>query len=157
MGFLPSSGCVNTTVWMHHMVADKTYRIEKKLDRNCTRMLQTILNKSCRQHPMKQLYGYLSPISKTIQVRQTRHAGHCWRSKDELISDIFQWTTTHGHATADQPKTYLQQHRTDTERSLANLPGVMDDRNRCRDKESQGNLCKQCELMMLHLRKLWQK
>ena len=49
--------------------------------------------KSWRQHPIKQqLYGHLSPISKTIKVRLTRHAGHCWRSRDELIRDIFLWT-----------------------------------------------------------------
>ena len=30
------------------------------------------------------LYGHLSPISKTIQIWQTRHAGHRWRSKGEL-------------------------------------------------------------------------
>ena len=52
--------------------------IEKKLDKNCKRMLQTILNKSWKQHPTKQLlYGYLPLISKTIQIRWTRHAGHC--------------------------------------------------------------------------------
>ena len=39
-----------------------------------------------------QLYGHLLPIMKTIQARQTRHAGHCWRSKDELISDVLLWT-----------------------------------------------------------------
>ena len=50
-------------------------------------MLRAILNKSWRQHPTKhQLYGHLPPITKTIQVRRTRHAGHCWRSRDELIS-----------------------------------------------------------------------
>ena len=38
--------------------------------------------------PRHQLYGRLSPITKTIQVRRTRHAGHCWRSKNELISDV---------------------------------------------------------------------
>ena len=27
-------------------------------------------------------------ITKTIQVRRTRHVGHCWRSSDELISDV---------------------------------------------------------------------
>ena len=32
------------------------------------------------------------PVSKTIQVRQTRHAGHCWKSKDELICDVLLWT-----------------------------------------------------------------
>ena len=66
-----------------------TKRLEKKLDGNYTRMLRAILNKSWLQHPTRhQLYGHLSPITKTIQVRRTRHAGHCWRSRDELISDV---------------------------------------------------------------------
>ena len=71
-----------------------TKRLEKKkIDGNYTRMLQTILIKSWRQHPTgHQLYGYLSPITKTIQVRRIRHAGHCWRNKDELISDVLLWT-----------------------------------------------------------------
>ena len=55
-----------------------TKRLEKKLDGNYTRMLRAILNKSWRQHPTRhQLYGHLPPITKTIQVRRTRHAGHC--------------------------------------------------------------------------------
>ena len=56
-------------------------------------MLRAILNKSWRQHPTKhQLYGHLPPITKPIQVRRTRHAGHCWRSRDVLISDVLLWT-----------------------------------------------------------------
>ena len=51
-------------------------RTEKKLDGNYTRMLRAILNKSWRQHPTKLLlYGHLPPITKTIKVRRTRHAG----------------------------------------------------------------------------------
>ena len=70
-----------------------TKRLEKKLDGNYTRMLRAILNKSWRQHPIRhQLYGHQPPITKTIQVRRTKHAGHCWRSWDELISDALQWT-----------------------------------------------------------------
>ena len=58
-----------------------TKRLEKKLDGNYTRMLRAILNKSWRQHPTKhQLYGHLPPITKTILVRRSRHAGHCWRT-----------------------------------------------------------------------------
>ena len=73
--------------------------MEKKLDGNYTRMLRAILNKSWRQHPTKQqLYGHLPPITKTIKVRRTRHAGHCWRSGDELTSDVLQWTPSHGQA-----------------------------------------------------------
>ena len=68
--------------------------LEKKLDGNYARMLRAILNKSWRQHPTRhQLYGHLPPITKTIQVRWTRHAGH-WRSRDELISDVLLWTTS---------------------------------------------------------------
>ncbi len=69
-----------------------TKRPEKKLEGNYTRMLRGILNKSWRQHSTRhQLYGHLPPITKTIQVRRTRHAGHCWRSRDELISDVLLW------------------------------------------------------------------
>ena len=79
-----------------------TKRLEKKLDGNYTRMLTAILNKSWRQHPTKhQLYGYPLPITKTIQVRRTRHAGHCWRSRDKLIRDVLLWTPTYGREKQD--------------------------------------------------------
>ena len=69
------------------------------------------MNKSWRQHPTRhQLYGHLPPITKTIQVRRTRHAGHCWGSKDELISDVLLWTPAYGQAKAGRPaRTYIQQ------------------------------------------------
>ena len=74
-----------------------TKRLEKKLDGNYTRMLRAILNKSWQRHPTRhQLYGHLPPITKSIQVRRTRHAGHCWRSRDELIRDVLLWIPTHG-------------------------------------------------------------
>ena len=69
--------------------------LEKKLDGNYTRMLRAILNNYWRQYPTRhQLYGHLPPITKTIQVRRTRHAGHCWRSRDKHISDVLLWTPT---------------------------------------------------------------
>ena len=55
----------------------QTKWLKKKLDGNYTRMLWAILKKSWRQHPTRhQLYGHLLPITKTIQVRRTRHANH---------------------------------------------------------------------------------
>ena len=78
-----------------------TKRLEKKLDGNYTRMLRAILNKSWWQHTTRhQLYGHLPPIMKTIQARRTRHAGHCWRSRDKLISDVLLWTPTYGRTTS---------------------------------------------------------
>ena len=82
-----------------------TWTLTKRLEK-----LRAILNKSWRQHPTRhQLYSHLPPITKTIQVRRTRHAGHCWRSRDELISDVLLWTSTYGRAKAGRPAlTYIQ-------------------------------------------------
>ena len=95
-------------------------------------MLQAILNKSWQQHPTRhELYGHLPPIMKTIQVRQTRHAGHCWRSRDELISDILLWTPTYGWAKAGWPaRTYIPQLCEDTGCSPEDLPEAMNDREK---------------------------
>ena len=103
--------------------------MEKKHDGNYIRMLWAILNKSWRQHPTKQqLYGHLPSITKTIQVRRTRHAGHCWRRRDELISDVLLWALSHGRAKTGQPaRTYIQQLCVDTGCSLEDLPEAMDD------------------------------
>ena len=85
-----------------------TKQMEKRLDGNYTRMLRAILNKSWSFHPTKQqLYGHLPPITKTTKIRRTRHAEHCWRSRDELRSDVLQWTPSHGRAKAGRPaRTY---------------------------------------------------
>ena len=110
--------------------------LEKKLDGNYTRMLCAILNKSWWQHPRRhQLYGYLPPIMKTIQVRRTRHAGHCWRSRDKLIRDVLLWTPTHGCAKAGRPaRTYIQQLCEDTGCCPEDLPRAMNDREEWRER-----------------------
>ena len=120
-------GC---TTWM------LTKRLEKKLDGNYTRMLRAILNKSWRQHPTNhQLYGCLPPIMKTIQVRRTRHAGHCWRSRDKLISDVLLWTSTYGWAKAVWPaRTYIHQLCEDTGCSPEDLPEVITDWEKWRER-----------------------
>ena len=102
--------------------------MEKKIDGNYARMLRTILNKSERQHPTKQqLYDQLPPIRKTIKVRRTRRVGHCWRIRDELISDIFLWTPSYG-------RTYIQQLCEDTECSSEDLLEAMTDREKWRER-----------------------
>ena len=112
-----------------------TKRLERRLDGNYTRMLRAVLNKSWRQHPTRlQLYGHLPPITKTIQVRRTRHAGHCWRSKDELISDVLLWTPTHGCARVGRPaRTYIQQLCEDAGCNPEDLPEAMNDREKWRE------------------------
>ena len=91
--------------------------------------------KSWRQHPTRrQLYGHLPPITKTIQVRRARHAGHCWRSKNELVSDVLLWTPTYGQAKAGRPaRTYIQQLCEDTGCNPEDLPEAMNDREKWRE------------------------
>ena len=107
-----------------------TKQLEKKLDGNYTKMLRAILNKSWRQDTTKhQLYGHIPPITKTIQVRWTRHVGHCWRSRDKLISYVLLWAPTYGRAKAGWPaRTYIQQLCEDTGCSPEDLPETMNDR-----------------------------
>ena len=92
-----------------------TKRLKKKLDGNYIRMLRA--------------------ITKTIQVRRTRHSGHCWRSRDELISDVLRWTPACGQAKARRPaRTDIQQLCEDTGRSPENLPEAMNDREKWRER-----------------------
>ena len=107
--------------------------LEKKLDGNYTRMLRAILNKSWQQQPTR--HGHLPPITKTIQARRTRHAGHCWRSKDELVSDVLLWTPTYGQSKAGRPaRTYIQQLCEDTGCNPEDLPEAMNDRETWRER-----------------------
>ena len=82
-----------------------------------------------------QLYGHLPPITKTIQVRRARYAGHCWRSRDELISAVLLWTPTYGRAKAGRPaRTCIQQLYEDTGCSPEDLPEAMNDREKWRER-----------------------
>ena len=105
--------------------------LESKIDGNCTRMLRTVLNTSWQRHPTKQyLYGQLSPVSQTIRERRTRFAGHCWRSKEEIVSDVLLWTPKHGHTRAGHPeRTYITQLSEDCNCLPEDLPNLMDERN----------------------------
>ena len=124
---------------MHYLDANLTNG--EKLDGNYTRMLWAILNKSWWQHPTKQqLNGHLPPITKTIKIWRTRHAGHCWRSRDEPVKDVLQWTPSHGRAKAGGlARTYIQQLCADTGCSPEDLPKAMDDREVWRERVR--NIC----------------
>ena len=88
------------------------------------------------QHPTRhQLYGHLPPITKTIQVRRTRHARHSWRSRGELISDVLLLTPTNGRAKARRPaRTYIQQLCEDMGFSPEDQPEAMNDWEKWRER-----------------------
>ena len=104
----------------------------RQLHKNAACNLEQVLAATPTRH---QLYGHLPPITKTIQVRRTRHAGHCWRSRDELIRDVLLWTPTHGRAKAGRPaRTYIQQLCEDTGCCPEDLPRAMNDRAEWRER-----------------------
>ena len=135
--FEPASPSLDTWVRISPRILASLFNSEISLfkiyyiDGNYTRMLRAILNKSWRQHPTKhQLYGHLPPITKTIQVRRTRHVGHCWRSSDVLL-----WIPTYGRAKAGRSaQTYIQQLCEDTGCSPEDLPEVMNDREKWQER-----------------------
>ena len=105
--------------------------------RTCSRLLAAFLC-NCRLAS----YDHLPPITKTIKVRRTRHAGPCWRSRDELISDVLLWTPTHGRAKVGRPaRTYIQQLCEDTGCCPEDLPEAMNDREKWRERERVRDIC----------------
>ena len=111
---------------------------EKKLDGNHIRMLHVILNKFG-----KQLYSHLLPILQTIKVRWTRHVEHCWRSKNELISDVLlwvsdTWTYLHWLNCKNLCSLALCRHWI-TSKWLAKDDGQY--RQMVRERQKEGNLC----------------
>ena len=89
-----------------------------------------------KQHPTKeQLYSHLPPITKTIKNRGTRYVGHCWRSREELISDILLWTPSHARAKAGRlVRTYIQQLCADGGCSPEDLFEAIDDKEGWRER-----------------------
>ena len=70
-----------------------------------------------------------------VKYNLPNYAGHCWRGKDELISDVLQWTPTYGQAKAGRPaRTYIQQLCEDTGCSPEDLPEAMNDREKWRER-----------------------
>ena len=67
---------VAVSIWLYERTTWTLRKhLEKKLDGNNTRMYGTILNKPWKQHPTKQLYGHLSPISKKHSSKMNKTWG----------------------------------------------------------------------------------
>ena len=59
-------------------------------------MLRPILNILWSTHPSKKrLYDNLLQITSVIKERRRKFTGHCYRSKDEVVSDLILWTPKH--------------------------------------------------------------
>ena len=61
----------------------------RQLHKNAASNIEQVLEATLYKVPT---IRHLPPITETIQDRRIRHAGHCWRSRNELISDVLLWT-----------------------------------------------------------------
>ena len=77
----------------------------RQLHKNATCNLEQVLAATPYKTPT--VRPPAPPITKTTQVRRTRHAGHCWRSRDKLIRDVLLWTPTHGRAKQDDQHEHI--------------------------------------------------
>ena len=99
-------------------------------------MLRAVLNIHWSTHPTKErLYGDLAQITSVIKERRTRLAGHCYRSKNEVISDLILWSPKHGKRKVGRPnKTFVRQLTDDVNCELEDLPKLMEDRTLWKDR-----------------------
>ena len=120
--------------------------LKKKIDWNKTMMLQTVLNKSWKQHPIKpQLHSHLPPILQTIKKEKQDMLGITGQSKYKVISDILLWTPTHGHTSVVQPaKTYIHQLCEDTWWHLKDSPRGIADRDGWQERVSRESMLSAC-------------
>ena len=94
----------DTAVWMQYMDANETdgEKTWRHLHKNAANNIEQVFEAT--PHKAAAIL-----ITKTIKVRRTRHAGHCWRIRDVLISDVLLWTPSDGRAESRRPAyTYIQ-------------------------------------------------
>ena len=65
-------------------------------------------------------------------LSKTNKIGHSWRSKNELINDI--WTPRHACASVGDQQELTYINSVPTGYSLKDLPGAMDGRNRWKER-----------------------
>ena len=135
-----------------------TVKMRNRIDGTYTRMLRAVLGVSWKEHKTnKELYGNLPKITDTLTIRRLRFLGHCWRKKDEVISDLLRWEPKHGARKRGRPATtYVDQLRNDTGLSIAELKSIME--NRIRNGWSSSSLeisSKQASKYYIELHTRW--
>ena len=131
--FLPDSGRIDTA-YMDALLG-RWEKARRQLLKNAASNIEQVLAATPHKAPTIQ-----PPASH--HENYPRHAGHCWRSRDELISDVLLWTLTYGLEKAGRPaRTYIQQLCEDTRCSPEDLPEAMNDREKWRERVRDIRAC----------------
>ena len=110
-------------------------------------MLRAALNISWRDHMSnKDLYGKILNITDTISEQRLRFSGHCWRSKNEVVSDVLLWLPIHGRRYRGRSaKTFVDQLMEDTSCNYEELPNSMMNREEWRVHVNQCRASSTCK------------
>ena len=101
----------------------------RQLQKNAASNLEQVLAATPHKTPT------VRPPASYHENYSTRHAGHCWRSRYELISDVLLWTPAHDRAKAGRPaRTYIQQLCEDMGCCPEDLPEAMNDKEKWRER-----------------------
>ena len=95
-------------------------------------MLGAALNKSWIDHLSNaEVYGFIPRVTAQQRLLFT---GPCWRSINELSSEVLLWDPSHGKRSRGRPrKTYVDQLIADTACTYEDLVNLMDDRDRWKE------------------------
>ena len=86
----------------------------------------------------KDLYGKIPKITDTIREQRLRFSGHCWRSKNEVVSDVLLWLPIHVHRSRGHPvKTFVDQLMEDTSCNYEELPNARRNGEEWRVRDNQ--------------------
>ena len=100
-------------------------QLHKRLDGCYTNLLRRVQNISWKTHPtLETIYGKIPKLSLQLSQRRTRFAGHCFRAKDELNSDLILWK-----ASNSRKLTYPDIISRDTSIPVKDLPTAMMDKD----------------------------
>ena len=107
-------------------------------------MLRAALHISWRDNMLnKDLYGKIPKITDTIREQRLIFSGHCWRSKNEVVSDVLLWLPIHGRRSRGHPvKTFVDQLMEETSCTYEELPNAMMNREECRVRIRYINQCR---------------
>ena len=106
-----------------------TKTLQRKLDGVFTRMLRETLGLTWEDKVTNtELYWKLLTLSSELRRRRLRFAGHCWRRKDEICSQLLLWEPTNGRRRSAPAKTYVKLLEENTDTRKEDLPKLMGDR-----------------------------
>ena len=109
-----------------------TKTMEKSLDGCYTNLLKRVKNLNWRDHPtLQQIYDGLPRISSVLSARILSFAGHCFRAKGEVISELILWCPP--GPKRSRKRTYLDMLRRETGLEVGEMGTAMSNLELWRD------------------------